>query len=60
MNIPRRIQLQQNIPEELHIRAALIQVEQLGAHPLLTECVILLGQAREKLADWVDLPQDQK
>lgn len=53
---PRRNQLDKCIPEENAIREVINKIEVLGAHPLLTECVTLLGDAREKLADWVDLP----
>lgn len=52
--IPRRIDLQRMTPAELAIRVATLAVEEVGAHPLLTEAVILLGQAREKVADYVD------
>lgn len=41
-------------PEELAIRHTVDLVEELGAHVLLTDCVVLLGQAREKLSEWVD------
>lgn len=53
--IPRRNQLQLNTPAELAIRKATQAVEEAGAHPLLTDAVILLGQARDKVADFVDL-----
>lgn len=52
--IPRRSRLDQNIPAELAIRAAIDTVEETGAHPLLTDAVVLLQQAREKVADYVD------
>jgi hypothetical protein len=41
-------------PAELAIHHAVQAVEAAGADPLLTEAVILLGQAREKVADYVD------
>lgn len=53
-NLPRRCQLWLNTPAELAIRNAIDAVERVGAHPLLTESVILLGQALERLADYVD------
>lgn len=53
-NIPRRCKLYENSDEEIQIRECINAVENLGAHPLLTECVVLLSQAREKLADWID------
>lgn len=52
--IPRRAQLELNTPAELAIRSAIQAVEEVGADPLLTDAVILLGQAREKVADYVD------
>lgn len=53
--IPRRIRLDMMTPEELAIYNLVGEIEKLGAHPLLTDVVVLLGQARDKLADWVDL-----
>lgn len=55
-DIPRRIRLDLLTPEELAIYNMVVEIEKLGAHPLLTEVVILLGQARDRLADWVELP----
>jgi hypothetical protein len=54
MNVPRRSQLNLNTPAELAIRDAMIAVEEAGAHPLLTDAVNLLQQARDKVADFVD------
>lgn len=51
----RRSRLDRLTQEELAIFNAVQQVENLGAHPLLTEVVVLLQQARERLADWVEL-----
>lgn len=53
---PRRNRLDLCTPAELAIRAAVEAVEAAGAHPLLTDAVILLQQAREKVADFVELP----
>ena len=53
-NIPRRCDLLRNTPEELAIRSCVEAVERLGAHPLLTDTVSLLYDARMKLADWID------
>ena len=53
---PRRSRLDLYTPAELAIRAAVEAVEAAGAHPLLTDAVILLQQAREKVADFVELP----
>lgn len=52
---PRRIRLDLYAPAEMAIREAVVEVEKAGAHPLLTDAVLLLGQAREKVADYVDL-----
>jgi 3-oxoacyl-[acyl-carrier-protein] synthase III len=52
--IPRRCRIDLNTPAELAIRAAMEAVEMAGADPLLTDAVILLDQAREKVADFVD------
>jgi hypothetical protein len=52
--IPRRNRLDLNTSEEIAIYDVMQKIEQLGTHELLTECVIKLSEAREKLADWVD------
>lgn len=52
---PRRADLDLNTPAELAIRKAVEAVEAAGAHPLLTEAVVLLDQARDKVADFVEL-----
>ena len=54
MNIQRRKQLDKMEPEELLLFALTQQIEKMGAHPLLTDAVILLGEAREKLGEYVD------
>jgi hypothetical protein len=54
-DIPRRIRLDLMTPEELALFNMVGEIEKLGAHPLLTHCVVLLGDARRKLSDWVDL-----
>ena len=53
--IPRRSKLWKYTAEEAAIRSAILLVEEMGAHPLLTEAVILLGQAKDKVSDFVDL-----
>lgn len=50
----RRVDLQQMTPLEQNIRHLVLEIEKLGADPRLTDCIVLLGQAREKLADYVD------
>ncbi len=60
-NFPRRSRLDLLTPEELAIFNITQQVESLGAHPLLTDVVNLLHEARGKLADWVELqPENRK
>jgi|WetSurMetagenome_2_1015567.scaffolds.fasta_scaffold1507625_1 hypothetical protein len=53
-DFPRRKQLDKMEPEELALFALTQQIEKMGAHPLLTDVVILLGEAREKLGAYVD------
>lgn len=53
-NRMRRSDLLRNTPAELAIREALIAVEAVGADVRLTDAVILLGEARERLADYID------
>ena len=55
--IPRRAYINKMTPIELDIYNLVQKVERLGAHPLQTDVVILLSDARNKLADWVDLQQ---
>ena len=53
-HVPRRNRIDLNTPAELAIRAAVEAVEILRADPRLTEVVLMLDRAREKLADFVD------
>jgi hypothetical protein len=53
---PRRADLMLMTPAELAVRNAVLAVEAAGCHTLLTEAVILLGQAQDKVADFVELP----
>jgi hypothetical protein len=53
-NIPRRIDTLRHTPAEKSITEAMVMVEQAGCHPLLTDAVVLLGKAREKVADFMD------
>lgn len=59
MDTMRRIRIDQNTNAELKIREALKAVEAVGAHPLLTDAVVLLQQARGKVADYVDLQLEE-
>jgi hypothetical protein len=58
--IPRRINTELFTPAETAIHQAIQAVEQLEAHPLLTDAVTLLTQAQSKVADHVDHKQTQK
>lgn len=51
---PRRCRVDLATPPEKAIREAMGVVEDLGADVRLTEAVNLLGQALDKVADYVD------
>lgn len=53
--IARRCRIDLYTPAELVIRDAILAVENMPAHPLLTDAVVLLGQAKDKVADFVEL-----
>ncbi|HEY0839740.1 MAG TPA: hypothetical protein VGD74_06100 [Vulgatibacter sp.] len=53
-SIPRRNKLYKCTPAERAIYDAMQSVERAGCHPLLTDAVNLLDQARNKVADFVD------
>ena len=53
-DIPRRIRVDLFTPAERAIHDAKHAVEAAGAHPLLTDAVVLLAKAQEKVADFVD------
>ena len=55
---PRRDRLDMNSTAELAIRDAARAVEEAGAHPLLTDALNLLHQARGKVADWIEQDDD--
>lgn len=52
----RRNQIYELTQTEVELYKAMQSVEKLGAHPLLTETINALSEARERLADWVELP----
>ena len=52
--LPRRCYLDLYTPAELAIRKAMDAVEEMPADPRLTDAVVLLGQAKDKVADFVD------
>jgi hypothetical protein len=51
---PRRICLDKLTPAEKAIYDAIQAVEQAGAHPLLTKATLLLSEAKDAVADFVD------
>jgi hypothetical protein len=51
---PRRNDITLCTPAENAIDAAVEAVELVGAHPLLTDAVNLLHEAREKVADFIE------
>ena len=53
-NFPRRICLDQLVPAEKAIYDAVQAVEAMPADARLTKAVVLLQQAREQVADFVD------
>jgi hypothetical protein len=52
---PRRRSVWKWTPAEKAISDAMRAVEEAGAHPLLTDAVVLLAEAFEKVADHTDL-----
>lgn len=58
--IGRRSRIDLYTPAELAIRNAVLAVEEAGCHPFLTDAVVLLQQAKDKVADFVEGVQDVK
>lgn len=54
MTFPRRIQMQKWVPAERAINDAVQVVEGMGADVRLTDAVVCLGAARDRVADFVD------
>jgi hypothetical protein len=52
--VPRRQRLDLNTPAELAIFMAIQEVEKAGADPKLTDVVMALISAKDKLSDYVD------
>ncbi len=50
--VPRRIRVDLFIPAEKAISDAIAEVKKAGAHPLLTDVVIMLCNAQAVVADW--------
>jgi len=57
-DFPRRNCIYLLEPEEKTIYDLVQDVEKMGCHPLLTEVVTLLGTARDRLADWLEMPNE--
>jgi hypothetical protein len=53
--IPRRCDISLLTTQELMIGNAVGAVEYMGAHPILTDVVVLLNQAKGRLADWLEM-----
>jgi len=53
--IGRRSYINKLTGEELMLRDCVTAIENLGAHPKLTDAVAAVQMARTCLADWVDL-----
>jgi len=51
---PRRNRIECLIPTEKAIYDVVQTIEELGAHPALTDVVIMLQEVRSKLADWAE------
>lgn len=51
---PRRNRIDLDTEAESAIRNAIDAVERAGAHPLLTDAVVLLGEAKDKVSDYVE------
>lgn len=58
--IPRRIRMDQWSKAEKAIYEAMQTVESMGADPALTDAVVLLGQAKDRVADFVDSHEFQR
>jgi hypothetical protein len=53
-DIPRRIRVDLATPIEREIRELRNKIEGMGAHPLLTDAVVLMGNVLSKMADYVE------
>lgn len=54
---PRRSRIDLHTPAEAAIRHAVQVIEAMDAHPLLTDAVVLLQEAKDKVADYVERDQ---
>lgn len=53
-DFPRRNRLDKNTEAELAIHNAISKVEEVGADVRLTNVVVMLGEAKDLLSDYVD------
>lgn len=58
--IPRRVRVDKMTAAELAIRTAIEVVEAAGADVRLTDAVILLGAAKDSVADFVDDTRERR
>lgn len=50
----RRIYVEKQYEAEKAIRSAMKEVERMGAHPVLTQAVMKLNEAKDLVGDWID------
>lgn len=55
---PRRNRVDLYVPAEIAIQNAVQEVEKAGAHPLLTQAVISLQEAKDFVADYIELGKE--
>lgn len=58
--LPRRNRIDLLTNREQLLRQAQQAVEEAGAHPLLTDASVLIGEARERLADFEELEDEKR
>ena len=57
---PRRAQLDKLSAAEIMIGVAMEAVNEAGCDPVLTEAILLLGEAKDKVANYVDATGEVK
>ena len=57
--IPRRIDINRYVPAETAIREAILRVEEMPADVRLTDAVVLLSRAKDKVADFIDAAPEE-
>ena len=53
--VPRRFRTDLDTPLESKLREIIHEVEAAGAHSLLTDAIVLLQAAKDKVSDFVEL-----